>query len=54
MMEIVMIGPSPERQPVPKGPREIVPRMRIYSLEQPERDPYVDSEDVEVLSEETV
>ena len=54
MMEIMVVRPCPEREPVPKGPREIVARVRIYSLEQPERDPHVDSEDVEVLSEETV
>lgn len=49
-----MIGPGPERQPVPQAPREVVTRMSIDGLEKSEDDPDVDRDDVKVRSDEAV
>lgn len=54
VVEVVVIRAGPERYPVPQAPREIVSGMSVDGLEQPENDPDVDGDDVEVGSEETV
>jgi hypothetical protein len=54
VVEIVMIGSAPERNPPLHGPREIVPRMSVYSLEQSQDDPEVYGDDVQVWSDEAV
>ena len=51
---IMVVRAGPHREPMPQGPREVVPRVRIDRLEQPERDPDVDGENMQVLAEETV
>lgn len=54
VVEIVVIGPAPERNDVLQRPREIVPAVRVDGLEETEGDPDVDAEDVQVGTEETV
>lgn len=51
---VVVVSAGPQGEPVPQRPREIVARVRIDSLEETERNPHVDSGDVQVLAEETV
>jgi hypothetical protein len=53
-MKVVVVGAGPEGYPVPQAPREVVSRVSIDGLEQPENDPDVDGDDVEVGSEEAV
>lgn len=54
VVEIVVIGSGPEREPVSERPGEVVSRVSVDSLEQSEGDPNVHGEDVQVVSEETV
>ena len=54
VMKVVVVGAGPEGYPVPQAPREIVSGVSVDGLEQPENDPDVDGDDVEVGSEETV
>ena len=54
VVEIVVVGSSPEGENVTERPGEVVARVRVDCLEQPEADPDVDGEDVEVRSSETV
>lgn len=49
-----MVCPGPEWQEMAKGPWEVVPRMSVYCLEQTERNPKVDGQNVQVVAEEAV
>ena len=46
-----MIRAGPERQEVVQAERELVPRMRINSLEQPEHSPQVHGQDMQILGD---
>ena len=50
----MVIGSSPEWEDMSERPREIVSGVSIDCLTQSESDPEVDSEDVQILPEETV
>ena len=54
VVEIVVIGSCPEWEDMTEGPWEIVARVRIDCLEEPETDPDVDGEDVEVVPSDAV
>ena len=51
-MEVVVVRPRPEGQDVLQRPGEIVPRMRVDGLEEPECDPDVHCDNVEVAPRE--
>lgn len=51
MMNIMMISACPERQEMVQRPRELVSRVRIDSLEEPQHDPYVHGQDVQILGD---
>ena len=52
MMEVVVVGTRPEGQDVLQRPGEVVPRMRVDGLKEPERDPDVHRDNVEVAPRE--
>ena len=51
---VVVVGAGPEGEPVAERPREVVARVGVDGLEEAERDPDVDGEDVQVGPSETV
>lgn len=48
---VVMVGTGPERQEVVQGPRELVPRVGVHSLEQSQANPKRDGEQMQVSGE---
>ena len=52
MMEVVVVRTRPEGQDVLQRPGEVVPRMRVDGLEEPECDPDVHRDNVEVAPRE--
>lgn len=49
MMHIVMICTCPKRQQMVQTPWEFVPRVRIDGLEQPQNDPCVHGQNMQIL-----
>lgn len=48
-MDVVVFGASPEGEEVMQTPRKLVAGMRVDGLEQPEHNPEIHGQDVEVL-----
>jgi len=53
-MEIVVVSTSPERKEMAERPGEIITRMGIDSLEQPQRDPNIHRQDVKIVGQVAV
>lgn len=48
MVHIVMIRAGPQREEVPQAKRKVVPAVRVDGLEQPQQNPRVHGQDVQV------
>lgn len=51
MMHIVMIGARPEGQKMMQAPRKLVAAVGVNGLEEPQDDPQVHSQDVQVAGD---
>lgn len=54
MMEIMMFSPTPKRENIMQTPREIIPRMRVHRLMQPQTHPYIHRNNMQILRQITV
>ena len=54
MVDIVVVRTSPIRKEMVQTEREIVARMRVNSLEQPEHDPCVHGQDMEIAGDSAI